>query len=255
MLLETEHLSKNFGGLSAVRDLDLTVSKGEIVGLIGPNGAGKTTVLNLISGLLRPSKGKVLLEGQDITGLQGHMIASKGIARTFQIKNTFSNLTVLENAVLALNLTLSASICRALACIVMHRVQQEEKDMVSRAMAILSDIGLEGLANNQAGILPLAQEKFLGLVMAIVEKPKLLLLDEPVAGMNKEEMVRFMTFVVKYAQDMNMGVLLVEHTMPAVMNYCTRVVVLNYGEQIACGTPEVIRSDPKVQKAYLGERA
>ena len=254
MLLKTEYLSKSFGGLSAVRDLDLTVSKREIVGLIGPNGAGKTTVLNLISGFLRPTKGKIVFEGQDITGLQGQKIASKGIARTFQIKNTFSNLSVLENIVLALNLTTSASIRRALASIVMHRVKQEEKAMISRAMSILSDIRLEELANTKAGVLPLAQEKFLGLMMAVVEKPKLLLLDEPVAGMNREEMVRFMTFVVEYAQDMNMGVLLVEHTMAAIMNYCTRVVVLNYGEQIACGTPKEIRSNPNVQKAYLGER-
>lgn len=254
MLLKTEQLSKNFGGLSAVRDLDFTVSKGEIVGLIGPNGAGKTTILNLICGFLRPSKGKIFLEGQDITGLQGHMIASKGIARTFQIKNTFSNLSVLENVVLALNLTKSASICRALASIVIRRVQQEEEDMVSKAMSILSEIRLEELAHSKAGILPLAQEKFLGLMMAIVEKPKLLLLDEPVAGMSREEMVRFMSFIEKYAKETNIGILLVEHTMAAVMNYCTRVVVLNYGEQIACGTPKVIRSDPNVQKAYLGER-
>lgn len=254
MLLETKGLSKRFGGVSAVRNLDLTVSSGEIVGLIGPNGAGKTTVLNLICSFLHPSEGRIIFKGQDITGLPGHIIASKGVARTFQIKNTFPDLSVVENVVLALNLTKRASIYRALASIAIRRVRYEEGEIVSNAMAVLRNIGLDGLANNEARALPLAQEKFLGLAMAIAERPKLLLLDEPVAGMNREEMDRFMTFVVKNAQDTNTGVLLVEHTMRVVMNYCTRVVVIDRGEQIACGTPEAIRSDPKVQKAYLGER-
>jgi branched-chain amino acid transport system ATP-binding protein len=254
MLLETKRLSKNFGGIRAVHGLDLTVSSGEIVGLIGPNGSGKTTVLNLISGLERPSEGRIVFEGEDITKLASHIFALKGIGHTFQIKNSFSCLSVLENVVLALNLIRPISIPKVLASHVMFSVRRKEEETISQAMAILEDMRLSEFANNSAGTLPLAQEKFLGLAMAISGRPKLLLLDEPVSGMNREEMERFMTFVVEYANHMSTGVLLVEHTMAAVMNYCSRIVVIDFGEQIACGTPEAIKEDLKVQRAYFGEK-
>jgi ABC-type branched-subunit amino acid transport system ATPase component len=254
MLLETKLLTKYFGGICAVRGLDLTISSGEILGLIGPNGSGKTTVLNLISGFLRPNKGRIILESEDLTNLPSHIISSKGIGRIFQIKNTFSCLSVLENVVLALNLIRPISILQALASYIMFSIRRKEEDTISLAMAILHSMGLSEFANNNAGSLPLAQEKFLGLAMAIAGRPKLLLLDEPVAGMNREEMERFLGFAVKYADDTGAGVLLVEHNMAAVMNYCSRVVVIDFGEQIACGTPEAIKKDPKVQKAYFGEK-
>ena len=252
--METKGLTKNFSGVRAVCDLDFTISRGEILGLIGPNGSGKTTVLNLICGFLRPTKGTIICEGEDITNLPGHVIASKGVGHTFQIKNTFSCLSVLENVVLALNLIQPISICRAVASHAMVSIRRKEEDIVSQALGILQDVGLREFANTNAGSLALAQEKFLGLAMAIAGRPKLLLLDEPVAGMNREEMERFMRFVVKYANDTKTGVLLVEHTMAAVMNYCSRVVVIDFGEQIACGTPEAIKKDPKVQSAYFGEK-
>lgn len=254
MLLETKGLGKKFGGITAVASFDITISSGEVLGLIGPNGAGKTTVMNLISGYLRPTEGRVMFESQDITRLPAHIIAQKGIARTFQIKNTFSHMSVLENVILALGLVKHASIYRALTGVFIHSIRYEEGDIKSRAMAILSNLGMDSLANSQASVLPIAQEKSLGLAMAIAGSPKLLLLDEPVAGMNREEMKTYMDFVVKYAQDTNTGILLVEHTMAAVMNYCSRIICIDRGQQIACGTAQAIRSDPKVQKAYLGEK-
>ena len=252
MYLETDRLSKSFGGLWAVVDLSIAASSGDILGLIGPNGAGKTTVLNLISGWLRPSGGRIILDGEEIGGVPGHRVAFKGIARTFQMKNSFSNLSVLENVILSLNLSKPALIYRTLTGIALPDIQRQEKQIKSKAMEVLADAGLSSFSCLKAGTLPPGKEKLLGLVMAIAQRPKFLLLDEPVAGMMPEEMLSYMSLVVEYAKAMNLGVIIVEHNMQAIMTFCTRIVVLHHGVQISHGTPDEVRSDPKVQEAYLG---
>ncbi len=252
MRLETVRLRKHFGGLIAVSDLSLTLSNGEILGLIGPNGAGKTTVLNLISGWLRPSRGKIILDGKEIGGLPGHKISCEGITRTFQMKNTFSTLSVLENVILSLNLHKRASISRTFTGLFVPSFRKEEEEIRAKSLSLLSGAGLGHDANLKAGSLPPGKEKLLGLIMATAKKPKALLLDEPVAGMMPEEMLSYMSLVVKYTKEMDLGVIVVEHNMKAIMTFCSKIVVLHHGTQISYGTPEEIRSDPKVQEAYLG---
>ena len=233
---EVSGLSKQFGGLAAVSDVSMTVGEGEIVGLIGPNGAGKTTLFNVITGVYKPKRGRILFRGFDIAGLKPEKICRMGIARTFQIVMPFQTLSVLKN-------TKVAAFCRTTS---------HEKATAS-AMEILRFLGLEERANTLAGHLTLAQKKRLEMARALATQPQFLLLDETLAGLNHTEIDAMIDVVQKIRAARGVTILAVEHVMRAVMKISDRVVVMDEGEKIAEGPPEEVVRDPEVIKAYLGD--
>ena len=245
-LLEARSLTKHFGGLAAVSHVDLTVDKGEIVGLIGPNGAGKTTCFNLLSGFMRPTSGTIAFGGADITGLKPHQVAGRGLARTFQLATLFQDMTALENVLLGLHLHSR----RGPRQVLLSR-QVFPPDEVARSREILEYTGLAPHADQLARNLPHGHQRVLGIAMALASRPQLLLLDEPVTGMNLEESERVMA-LVKSIRDRGTTILLVEHNMKAVMGTCERIVVLNFGQTLAEGTPAEVSTSPAVIEAYLG---
>lgn len=245
-LLETQGLSKHFGGLAAVDSLDLRVEEGEIVGLIGPNGAGKTTCFNLLSGFFPPTHGTISFQGENITGLKPHHIVQRGLVRTFQLTTLFQEITVLDNVLLGLH-THSR---RGLRQVLFSR-HAFPRDEVAQAHSVLTFTGLAQHAEQLAKNLPHGHQRILGIAMALAAQPKLLLLDEPVTGMNLEESGRVMS-LVKTIRDRGTTILLVEHNMKAVMGTCERIVVLNFGQKLTEGTPLEVRDNPEVIEAYLG---
>ncbi len=247
-MLETKGLTKYFGGLVAVSDLDIYVNQGEIVGLIGPNGAGKTTVFNLITGVLRPSAGKIIYDNQDITGKKPHIAAKMGIGRTFQLASLFADFTVLENVVASFYLYPKSGFWEAMFNTPSYR--KKEGYISNQALEILQLVGLDGVKDELAKNLPHGYQKVLGVARALAVKPKLLLLDEPIAGMTPDE-INFSLTAFEKMRSQGITFLMVEHNME-IMSLCDRVIVLNFGHKIAEGLPEEVRQNEDVIQAYFG---
>jgi branched-chain amino acid transport system ATP-binding protein len=245
-LLEAQNLTKYFGGLAAVNRVDLAVEEGEIVGLIGPNGAGKTTCFNLLSGFLPPTAGTITFVGEPLTGLKPHHIVARGLVRTFQHTTLFQDMTVLQNVLMGLHLHSRRDLGHVLFS--RHAFPQGE---IRRCHEVLDFTGLSELADQLAKNLPHGHQRTLGIAMALAVRPRLLMLDEPVTGMNIDESQRIMA-LIKTIRDRGTTILLVEHNMRAVMGTCERVVVLNFGQKLAEGTPAAVSSNPDVIAAYLG---
>ena len=252
-VLELRNAGIMFGGLKAVADLDIALRPGELVGLIGPNGAGKTTVFNMITGVYRPTSGEIKVLGRSIVGLPPHSIADRGVARTFQNIRLFARMTALDNVRVAFHREAKYGWIPA---IVRSGAFMREEDLFrSRACELLSLLGLRDIADSLATDLPYGHQRRLEIARALALAPKLLLLDEPAAGMNPHETEDLMILIRKIRSEFDLTVLLVEHDMKVVMGICERVVVLDYGVKIAEGTPEEIRSNPRVIEAYLGQEA
>lgn len=248
MLLEIKGLTRYFGGLTAVGNLDMHVAKGEIVGLIGPNGAGKTTVFNLITGSISPSTGTVLFDSKDITGLKPHLIAKLGIGRTFQLNPLFADFTVLQNVIASFFLHPKSSLWVAYFNTPTYR--RNERYIAEQAVAILELLGLDKVKDDLAKNLPHGYQKMLGIARALATKPNLLLLDEPLGGMNGDE-IEFAMGVIDKTRKQGITILLVEHNMQ-IMDIVDRVVVINFGQKICEGTIDEVRENKEVAEAYFG---
>ena len=254
LVLDVHDLTKSFGGLTAVQHLDFYVEDGSITSMIGPNGAGKSTVFNLISGLYKPDSGRIIFQGHDIAGLSPDRVQKRGIARTFQNQRLFANLSVLENVLIGYHSRLKAGLLGDI--IKPPSVRREEREAREKAMEALSLFGdrLAPHAHRRCIDLPYANRRLLELARAIVSEPRLLMLDEPSAGMNPTETMAFMDYV-RAIRNRGTTVLLIEHNLGVVMGISERVVVLDYGTKIAEGTADEVRADERVIEAYLGRRA
>jgi branched-chain amino acid transport system ATP-binding protein len=248
-MFEIKGVSKYFGGLLAVSDLNMRISKGEIVGLIGPNGAGKTTVFNLITGYLRPSKGEIVFNGKHLAGQKPHSIAEKGIVRTFQANAIFHNFSVLKNIIASCHLQPRIGFWESI--LHLSSSQRKEELILNRAIEILEFVGLDAVKDLPARSLPHGYKRMLGIALSMAADPQLLLLDEPLSGMNVDEANRVVS-LIKKIWGRGTTIFLIEHNMREAMNLCQRIIVLEMGRKIAEGSPEEVRANQKVIQAYLG---
>ncbi len=250
-MLEVTSLGISFGGLRAVDELSMKIEKGGLVGLIGPNGAGKTTVFNMLTGVYRPTDGGIRLDGQNLIGKKPHEICKLGVARTFQNIRLFSGLTVLDNVKTGLHNEITYSLAESLFHVGSYR--KKERAMNERAMELLSVFGLENVADYKASNLPYGKQRKLEIARALATDPKLLLLDEPAAGMNPNETGELMETIELVRKKFGVTVLLIEHDMKLVSGICEYLYVLNFGRLLAEGTPAEVLKNPEVVTAYLGE--
>lgn len=250
-LLQVQKAGIQFGGLKAVSEVNMEINQGELIGLIGPNGAGKTTCFNLITGVYVPTEGDIVFNGERLNGLAPYKVTRKGIARTFQNIRLFSELSVLDNVKVAYHSLAKHSILSSVLRLPSHF--SGEKEMEEKSIEFLKIFQLDKFKNEKAKNLPYGQQRRLEIARALAAGPKLLCLDEPAAGMNPHETHELMELIAFIRNQFNLTILLIEHDMKLVMGICERIYVLDHGQLIAEGTPEVIRNHPKVIEAYLGE--
>ena len=249
-VLETKNLGINFGGLQALEDVHFSINEGEIIGLIGPNGAGKTTVFNLLTDVYMPTQGVIELDGVSIVGKKTYQITQNGIARTFQNIRLFKDVSVIDNVKIAMNSEMKYSVLSGIFRLPAYR--KEEKEISKRAHELLKVFGIDENAHDYAKNLPYGQQRKLEIARALATNPRVLLLDEPAAGMNPTETRELMETIMLIRDKFKIAILLIEHDMNFVMGICEHIVVLDYGRIIAEGSAEDVRHDPKVIAAYLG---
>lgn len=252
-LLQANKLTISFGGLIAVSDFSMEINEKDLVGLIGPNGAGKTTIFNMLTGVCAPTEGEIEFIGEKIQGKKPYIITQKKIARTFQNIRLFNKLSVLDNVKISFNYRVKYNLFHTV--LRMPRFFKDEKEIEDEAIEILKAIGLYEIKDEVASNLPYGKQRRLEIARALAAKPKLLLLDEPAAGMNSQETQELMKLISWIREEYKIAILLIEHDMKLVMGICERIIVLDYGKKIAEGTPEKIKANSMVIKAYLGGEA
>ncbi len=251
-LLETKNLGITFGGLRAVGNFEISIGEHELVGLIGPNGAGKTTIFNLLTGVYLPTEGDVIVDGKSVVGMKPYQIVTQGLSRTFQNIRLFKDLTVIDNVKIAFHQQMKYGVVNSIFRLPFTRYWKEEAKVDKEARELLALFKMEHVADNLAKNLPYGQQRKLEIARALATNPKLVLLDEPAAGMNPQETKELMETIHFIRDKFDVSILLIEHDMSLVMGICERIIVIDYGMIIAQGTPEEIKNNQKVIGAYLG---